>query len=68
MTRKHIPPPPIGPPNQWVVQGDPYAFDIVTGDVKIDRAIARRRGLYPPTFFQRMRRIWNAGTPSGVVR
>ena len=49
------PPPPVGPPNRWVVCGDPIAFDIVTGNPRIDREIARSRGLYPQPWW---RRLW----------
>ena len=45
---------PTPPPNQWVPDGDLHApFDVVTGNCRIDREIARDRGLYPRQLWKR---------------
>lgn len=47
---------PKMPPNQWVPEGDLNApFDVVTGNCRIDREIARDRGLYPQPWWRRLR-------------
>ena len=50
--------PPESPPNQHIREGDQYAYDIVTGDPYIDKAIARHRGSIPRPWWWRLRRWW----------
>ena len=57
-------PPPTPPPNQWCKSPtDPHPFDIVTGNCRIDREIARDRGLYPRPWWWRLRRHKCCWTP-----
>ena len=53
--------PPKPPPNRWCKHMlDPHPFDIVTGNVRVDREIARQRGFYPRPWWWRLRRWWRA--------
>jgi hypothetical protein len=55
--RPRHPDAPKGPPNQWIIEGNPHPFDVITGDWRKDREIARSRGLYPQPWW---RRLWRA--------
>ena len=55
-----VPEPPASPPNQHIREGDQYAYDIVTGDPYIDKAIARHRGSIPRPWWWRLRRWWRS--------
>ena len=46
---------PVAPPNQWCKsRNDPHPFDVVTGDPRIDKQIAIRRGFYPKPWWHRI--------------
>ena len=50
---------PEGPPNRWCKSLiDPHSFDVVTGDVHIDREIARKNEEIPRPLWWRIRNWW----------